>query len=616
MSNCRVIALTNQKGGVGKTTTAVNLGVALAQQGKKVLLIDADAQANLTMSLGYSRPDDLPDTLSTIMQDIIDDKTVDVSRSILHHDEGVDLLPSNIELSGLEVRLINAISRESVLKTCINEVKKKYDTVLVDCMPSLGMLTINALAAADSVVIPTQPHYLSAKGLELLLRSVSKVKRQINPHLRIDGILMTMVMPRTNISKEITATVKNAYGQRIKVFDTQIPHSIRAVEATAYDDLFETDESRAEACLVSDEKYPVDFEYAGQETAIVTITANEGEAIENELIYGSVSGRKSNEDGEDLGGALIGIFKTGTTEYTKENAIATATSEDDGSFSFEEVPYGTWVIREIESPKGYVLSEEEISVTISEVDEVVEIELVNYFITGNIALTKVDKDYPDNKLTGAVFEIYSDTNEDGKLDKKDELLGEMGEVEKGVYQMNDLRYGKYLVREKTTPTGFVLDENVYPVSIEENGKTYNVENEAGKGFLNEAQKGSLKIVKTSSDGRVDGFSFRVIGKDYDQTFKTDKNGEIAIDGLRIGEYTVSEVSDKASSGYILPADQKVTIKTDETATVTMHNELRDTPKTGDDFHLGLWISLAAAFTVGAGIFGFAGYQCGRKKKED
>ena len=370
------------------------------------------------------------------------------------------------------------------------------------------------------------------------------------------------------------------------------------------------------AYLVSDEKYPVDFEYAGQETAVVNITANEGEAIENELIYGSVSGRKSNEDGEDLGGALIGIFKIGTTEYTKETAIATATSEDDGSFSFGEVPYGTWVIREIESPKGYVLSEEEISVSISEVDEVVEIELVNYFIKGNIALTKVDKDYPDNKLTGAIFEIYSDTNEDGKLDKKDELLGEMGEVEKGVYQMNDLRYGKYLVREKTAPTGFVLDENVYPVSIEENGKTYNVENEAGKGFLNEAQKGSLKIVKTSSDGKVKGFSFRVIGKDYDQTFKTDKNGEIVIDGLRIGEYTVSEVSDKASAGYILPADQKVTIKTDETATVTMHNELRDTPKTGDDFHLGLWVSLAVAFTVGAGIFGFAGYQCGRKKKED
>ena len=222
MSNCKVIALTNQKGGVGKTTTAVNLGVSLVQQGKKVLLIDADAQANLTMALGYNRPDDIPITLSTVMQNIIDDKTLDVSQGIIHHREGVDLLPSNIELSGFEVRLINAMSRERVLKTYVNEVKKNYDYVLIDCMPSLGMITINALAAADSVIIPTQPHYLSAKGLELLLRSVSMVKRQINPKLRIDGILMTMVMPRTNISKEITATVKSAYGKKIKVFDTEI----------------------------------------------------------------------------------------------------------------------------------------------------------------------------------------------------------------------------------------------------------------------------------------------------------------------------------------------------------------------------------------------------------
>lgn len=193
------------------------------------------------------------------------------------------------------------------------------------------------------------------------------------------------------------------------------------------------------AYIVSDAKYPVTFEYAGQDTETVRITANEGEAITNDIIYGSVSGKKSDEDGKALGGAVIGIFTTGTTEFTKENAIAATTSKDDGSFSFAKVPYGTWIIREIESPKGYVLSEEEIAVTIGKVDEVVEIELVNYFIKGNIALTKVDEDYPDNKLSGAVFEVYSDTNGDGKLDKDDTLLGEMKELDGGVYQMSELR---------------------------------------------------------------------------------------------------------------------------------------------------------------------------------
>ncbi len=370
------------------------------------------------------------------------------------------------------------------------------------------------------------------------------------------------------------------------------------------------------AYIVSDAKYPVTFEYAGQDTETVRITANEGKAITNDIIYGSVSGKKSDEDGKALGGAVIGIFTTGTTEFTKENAIAATTSKDDGSFSFAKVPYGTWIIREIESPKGYVLSEEEIAVTIGKVDEVVEIELVNYFIKGNIALTKVDEDYPDNKLSGAVFEVYSDTNGDEKLDKDDTLLGEMKELDGGVYQMSELRYGKYLVKETKAPTGFVLDENVYSVSVEENGKTYTVENKAGVGFINAAQKGSLKIVKTSSDGKVEGFSFRVTGVDYDQIFKTDKNGEIVIEGLRIGDYTVAEVSDKASAGYILPADKQVTIKVNATAIVQMHNEFRDTPKTGDDFNLGLWVSLAALSVVGAGILGFVGYKNRKKKKED
>ena len=369
------------------------------------------------------------------------------------------------------------------------------------------------------------------------------------------------------------------------------------------------------AYLKGDTKYPVVFEYAGQETALVSITANEGEAIENDLIYGSVSGKKYDEDGNALGGALIGIFKTGTEEFTAETAIQTTTSADDGSFSFEKVPYGTWIIREIESPTGFILSDEEIPVTIGSVDEVVEVELVNEFITGSIELTKVDEDYPDNKLTGAVFEVYADKNGDGKLDDGDELLGEMAELGDGVYQMSDLRYGKYFVRETKAPEGFLLDTNVYPVSIEEDGKIYTVENVAGVGFINAAQKGSLKIVKTSSDGKVEGFSFRVTGKDYDQTFTTDANGEILIEGLRIGEYTVSEVSDDASAGYILPAEKQATVKTDATTIVEMHNELRETPKTGDDFNPALWAGLAAVSVIGAGVLGFVGFK-NRKKKED
>ena len=232
MSNCKVIALTNQKGGVGKTTTAVNLGVGLVQQGKKVLLIDADAQANLTMALGYNRPDDIPITLSTVMQNIIDDKSFDVSQGIIHHSEGVDLLPSNIELSGFEVRLINAMSRERVLKTYVNEVKKNYDYVLIDCMPSLGMITINALAAADSVLIPTIPHYLSVDGLGKLMESIGRMRRGLNRRLRVEGILITMAS-RTTYAREISELLRTQYGTKIKVFDTVIPHSIRVAECSA-----------------------------------------------------------------------------------------------------------------------------------------------------------------------------------------------------------------------------------------------------------------------------------------------------------------------------------------------------------------------------------------------
>lgn len=232
MDNCKVIAITNQKGGVVKTTTTVNLGVGLACNRKKVLLIDADPQGSLTISLGIKNPDALDVSLATVMDAAIEDRPMDESAGILHHGEGVDILPSNIELSGMETGLFNIMSREYVLRNYIDSVRKNYDYILIDCMPSLGMMTINALVAADSVIIPSQPSFLSTKGLNLLLHSISKVKRSINPSLKIDGILFTMVDSRTNNAKDIIETLRDTVGQNIRIFDTEIPHSVRAAECS------------------------------------------------------------------------------------------------------------------------------------------------------------------------------------------------------------------------------------------------------------------------------------------------------------------------------------------------------------------------------------------------
>lgn len=228
-----VTAVVNQKGGTGKTTTCENLGIGLAMEGKKVLLVDTDPQASLTISLGYPMPDRISPTLSDLMKKIVSDQPIESGEGILHHPEGVDLVPANIELAGMEVSLVNVMSRERVLKQYLDSVKKEYDFILLDCMPALGMLTINALAAADNVIIPVQAQYLPAKGLEQLLQTVNKVKRQINPKLRIEGILLTMVDGRTNYAKDISALIRENYGGKLKVYQTDIPRSVRAEEISA-----------------------------------------------------------------------------------------------------------------------------------------------------------------------------------------------------------------------------------------------------------------------------------------------------------------------------------------------------------------------------------------------
>ena len=863
MDNCKVIAITNQKGGVGKTTTTVNLGVGLACNRKKVLLIDADPQGSLTISLGIKNPDALDVSLATVMDAAIEDRPMDESAGILHHGEGVDILPSNIELSGMETGLFNIMSREYVLRNYIDSVRKNYDYILIDCMPSLGMMTINALVAADSVIIPSQPSFLSTKGLNLLLHSISKVKRSINPSLKIDGIKvvkvdaetgktipyagagfqiyrpdgslvsMTFTYPEvTTIDtfytneegflitpekleygkgytlKEVSApygyvlraegvsfdvaednsTEENAvkivevklgnYAQKgvIKIsksgevfasvtesdgiyqpvyavqglpgavyeikaaedivtldgtlryragevvdtvttgedgpaesqplylgkyeiteiqapdgmvlntepYTAELVYAGQEIEITETAARFQNDRQKAQLSLckvleqnkpfgigmneemsavtfgfyaaedltaadgsiipadglleiltpdengkatlgsdvpfgsyyvreistdshyiLSDEKYPVAFAYAGQDIPVVELVVNDGTSISNELIYGEIHGLKKDEDGSALAGATFGLFTTDGTE-----PILTAFSAADGSFSFTGVPYGKYVVREIAAPEGYVTDDTPYAVKIDADGAVVEIEAVNTRIRGSVQLTKVDRDYPDHYLTGAEFEVYRDG----------ELVGTLEELSDGVYRLDGLAYGDYTMKETKAPAGFSLDEQTYAFSITENGGTVIVENEAGKDFVNAAQAGSLRIEKTSEDDRLQGFTFRVSGTDvtgnaFSKDYVTDENGQIKIDGLRIGDYVVSEVSNEANKAYILPPDVTVTVHEGRTVVAKFHNQLKpvtDIPKTGDSTNLTLWAALAGASLLSAGAAAFFIF---RKKKE-
>ena len=463
------------------------------------------------------------------------------------------------------------------------------------------------------------------------------------------------------------APVEDAPGQYSAAFASDLPFGSFYVQERATNEAF----------VLSDQQYPVVFAYAGQETALVTIAVNDGEAISNEMIRGRIDGVKYGENpegGEDLTleGALIGLFAPGTEEFTEENALLVTTSGENGAFSFEDVPFGHWIIKEIASPSAlYSISPEQHHVYIGTDGQTIEIEIDNTLIHGTVQVIKTEavdelksiqedeentseneageteesaddtgEDTADNpffhRLPGAVFELYEDTNGDKAFDEGDALIGELTETDEGFHEMSGLLAKGYFVKEKTAPEGHKLDPNAYYFEITTDGQVVVVENgEAGRGFVNEAYRGNLKITKDSSDGRKDGFAFEVKSEDgtYCETFTSPEDGIILIEGLRVGKYTVTEVKNKASEDYIIPDGATVEIKADETAEVSFFNEKpeeetpetpetpdnpttpsnpsKPVPQTGDDYNLYIWIGVLGAAVLGSGV---ALFLCAYKKK--
>lgn len=507
----------------------------------------------------------------------------------------------------------------------------------------LGRYQILERTAPDGMVIDPEPKEvtLSYAGQEVEITSASV--GFVNERQKVEISLQKLLEQDETFSIGMNEEWKNiTFGlfaaEELTAADgTSIPAD-GLIETTGIDEngnaIFKTDVpcgaslyvkeiGTDEHYILSDEKYPVVFEYAGQDVAKVQIQVNDGEPIENTLKRGKVSGWKVDQDGFELAGAKIGLFRFDEPEFTEETALMVTESNEIGYFEFDKVPVGNWLVREIAPPAAFVLTEETFPVEITEDGQTIEIRIENQIIKGIAETTKVDAGFPENKLSGAVFEIYADVDNNGEFDADiDQLVGEMTETEPGLYQMKDLVYGNYFLHEKESPEFFQRDENYYPFSITENGAVVRIETEAGVGFLNKAQTGSLKVVKTADDDKIESRTFKITGTDfmgnpYEQEFQTDENGEINVE-LRVGEYTVSEAAGEDAEKYILPDDQTVEIKAGETTTVKMHNklvpEVPTVPQTGDNPWMPALLGALALFAALSGGALLFLHHTGKKRK--
>ena len=507
----------------------------------------------------------------------------------------------------------------------------------------LGKFHVTEITAPEGMIINSEPHAIelvyAGQEIEISETSASFTNLRQKVSVALSKIMEQNDIFQIGMNGEISAVTFGLYAAEELVAEdgTIIPAdglleivsmsndgSAACQTDLPFGSYYLKELTTNEHYIVSDEKYPFTFTYEGPTCEMVEIVVNDGSPIENEMIYGEVHGLKINEDNEGLSGAVIGLFHSDETVFTSDTAILSTITVEHGYFRFTQIPFGNWIIREIEAPEGYVLSDVLYPVTITKDGTTLEVQITNTRIRGNVRLTKVDKDYPENKLAGAVFDLYADTNSNGEFDAEDELLGQLEELTGGIYQMNDLLFGGYFVKESVAPNGFYLDDTAYYFQISENGKTVIVENEAGKGFINNAQRGSIRIEKTSEDNVVKGFTFKVEGTDitgqsYSKTFVTDDKGEIHIDGLRIGTYVISEVSNEATEKYELPADVTVNVLEGKTTVAKFYNKLipdtPDIPKTGDESNTALWGMIALVSLAGAGVTSFLFYRSSKKKHQ-